>query len=107
MLPNPSFEAESVRHVPDYYFGDGMTVAPDVRGKFGRKCVRLTNDRPAGYVQMYWQCAPQHEAPAEYVWSVWLRGAKGGEKVQLRGPTENLTVALTGDWTRHSVPVIV
>ena len=84
-----------------------MTIAPDVPGKFGRKCVRLANDRPSGYVQMYWQCAPQHEVLTEYVWSLWLRGAKGGEKVALRGPSENRTVTLTADWVRHSVPVVV
>ncbi len=121
VLPNPSFEEETAKGMADYYFGDPGTVtliADAEAAKFGRKCLRLVNTNEQYYARVGWNCCPQHDGETPYVWSFWAKGAQGGERLWLRGPSEGgkpwinadggvMRFTLTSAWKRYNLPMTI
>lgn len=115
VLPNPSFEEATIPGRPDYYFSldPGMTLVDDPgAARFGRKCIRMdvNPDLPvggAGGGRLFGRTAPQPPKPTRFVWSVWLRGEQGGERVRLDVAGLTKTVTLTKEWQRFSLPPFV
>jgi hypothetical protein len=111
VFPNPSFEEESIPGLADYYFFDGILAPEKGMAKFGEKCLKVTKTAK-GY-QFGCRCAPQHEQKTPYVWSFYAKGAKGGEKILLRGrgatPADpyGKTFTLTSDWQRYEFPFVI
>lgn len=112
ILPNPSFEEETMPGIPDYYIPIEAGVAIERNAemvKFGAKSVRLDTDTKVSGVRgiLGLRTAPQVEKVTPCVWSVWLRGKNGGENVQLSAGSAKKKVKLEKDWKRYSLPLTI
>ncbi|MFP3904741.1 MAG: sugar-binding protein [Armatimonadota bacterium] len=123
VLPNPSFEEETIEGLPDYYITteNGVALERDpALVKFGEKCVRLETDRmrwtnPQGRTRYRYfsrgtfhsRPIPRVEKETPFVWSVWLRGEEGGEEVELQFGAESKVVTVEKEWKRFSMPVVI
>ncbi len=112
VFPNPGFH-ETIPGHADYVFFDAQVDAAPGAAKFGAKCLKLARPADGGNVQMGFYCAPQHEKPTPYVWSFYARGARGGEKILLRGrgvtqdEPYGKTFTLTDQWQRYWMPATI
>jgi len=121
VLPNPSFEEETAKGLADYYFagpGNVTLITDAATAKFGQKCLKLVNTNAQYYASVGWNCCPRHDKETPYVWSFWAKGAKGGEKLWLLGPSDGGKTwinadggakwfTLTSEWKRYDLPMTI
>ncbi len=106
VMPNPSFEEETIPGHADYAFYDARIDSKPGMAKFGDKCLKLA--APGNiWPQVRWNISPQHDSDTPYVWSFWARGKTGGERIQLMSPGPRREIALGSEWKRYESPIVI
>lgn len=118
IMPNPSFEENTLPGFPDYWFVGSHSVPTFPNQRTGRENARYELDAETPYLGKfsfrlrgggwcYFKLCPQHDRPTEYVWSAWMRADREGVTVKFSGAgvKRDATFKLTREWQRYHAPV--
>ena len=118
-LHDAGFEEAVAEEYPDYYRLSLGATRQRGGARFGAHCLKIEytgGQREQGlYEFVHLFCAPQHETPRTYTFSLYLKGSRDGLKAWIRGTQmnpdtpygENRTLALSTNWTRYAISGVI
>ncbi len=117
LVPNPSFEEQTVPTRPDYWRQTGTFRAREMTGAtnqvwglsthdpyHGARCLEMISTN-GDWRFAYLSLTIERPTPEPYVLSAWLRSDRDGQEVRLRaGKSGDIPFKVTRAWQRFSVP---
>lgn len=118
IMPNPSFEENTLPGFPDYWFLGAHSAPTYPNQRAGRENAIFELDAGQAYHgkysyrirggYTYFKLCPQHDRPTPYVWSAWMRADRPGVTVRFGGDgisKQAATFTPTTEWQRYHVPL--
>ncbi len=115
VLPNPVFERDTAG-VPHYCLVSPGVAVQKGDAMFGENCLKFKRlDDSTSYEFLHAACAPQHDRPLTYTFSLYMKGSRKGLKAWIRGTEmnpdktwgETLDVPLTTSWKRYAITGVI
>lgn len=120
VMPNPGFEEATLPHYPDYWFPQASGIAWHPEQRVGRANPNLFLDARDPYEgkvsfrlhapegqrgrSVYCRLGPQHDQPAPYVLSIYLKGSRDGLPARLTAPGAAKDMVVSAQWKRYYLP---